>query len=97
MKKLLLLVLLFVSFYCYSSDLLISKPILYVEDTAVYGVFNVQWKNAWYNDRNHDAVWLFGKSKPIDEVPKHISVLQSGHEVVTYFKGESKREKDSME
>ena len=53
----------------------------------MYAVFNLAWKNAWKNDRNNDAVWLFCKLKSHDGMFKHISVLPSGHQTVNTFSG----------
>ncbi len=71
-----------------ASELKISTPILYMEDAAAYAVFNIEWKNSWNNSRNHDAIWLFCKSKTGIETARHIGIANSGHTVVsTYSSG----------
>ncbi len=68
-----------------ASELSISKPILYLEGTTAYTVFNLSWKNAWHNERNYDAIWLFGKLKSKDGPSRHLPFLQTGHRVVNVF------------
>lgn len=68
----------------YSSNLQLSQPLLYLEDDQTYAVFNLSWDNAWKNDRNHDAVWLFFKTTSVGE-SRHIRVAAEGHEVVEVF------------
>jgi len=59
MKKVLLLILCAFSQVVQANDLQLSRPILYAEHDELYAIVNVSWKNAWHNERNHDAVWLF--------------------------------------
>ncbi|MGW9684306.1 formylglycine-generating enzyme family protein [Flagellimonas sp. 2504JD1-5] len=68
-----------------ATDLKISTPLLYIEGDQAYTLFNVSWDNAWYNTKNHDAVWLFFKSISENGGYKHINVAQSGHRVVSVF------------
>lgn len=86
MKKL-TIILFFISYFCSASELTISKPILYVEGKTIYSVFNLKWSNAWKNDKNHDAVWIFSKLSPNGSKTKHISIAQNGHEIINTFKG----------
>lgn len=48
-----------------ASDLTLSNPILFKEDingeSRLYAQVTVSWDNAWRNEKNHDAVWLFFK------------------------------------
>ncbi len=87
MKKLTVLLLL-ISYFCSASDLTISKPILYVEGKTIYSVFNLKWSNAWKNDKNHDAIWVFSKLRQKTGEAKHISVAPDGHQVINTFKGQ---------
>lgn len=68
------------------SDLKISNEMLFVEgardNRAMYAIVNVEWKNAWKNDQNHDAVWLFCKFLLGGDGYRHISLRQSGHELI---------------
>jgi formylglycine-generating enzyme required for sulfatase activity len=42
-------------------------------------IFDICWKNAWKNQKNHDAVWVFMKfSSPYT----HAKVARSGHQVL---------------
>lgn len=69
-----------------ASDLQISNEMFFVEgprnNRTVYAVLNVSWKNAWSNDRNHDAVWLFGKFLMGENGYRHAPLQQTGHEVI---------------
>lgn len=67
-----------------ASQLTISQPLLYFEDGQGYAVCNISWENAWKNDRNHDAAWLFFKSTSMGDT-WHIRVAAEGHEVVEVF------------
>lgn len=87
MKNLTIL-LLFISYFSSASELTISKPILYIEGKTVYSVFNLKWSNAWKNDKNHDAIWIFSKLRPNGSKTKHISMAQDGHQVINTFKGQ---------
>lgn len=68
------------------SDLKISNEMLFVEgardNRAMYAVVNVEWKNAWKNDQNHDVVWLFCKFLLGGDGYRHINLRESGHEIV---------------
>lgn len=68
------------------SDLKISNEMLFVEgardNRAMYAIVNVEWKNAWKNDQNHDAVWLFCKFLLGGDGYRHINLRQSGHELI---------------
>ncbi|MBO6524012.1 MAG: SUMF1/EgtB/PvdO family nonheme iron enzyme [Balneolaceae bacterium] len=73
------------AFNAKSSDLKLSTPILYLEGDSAFAVFNVSWKNAWHNDKNYDAVWLFFKSIPREGQAHHISILPDSHIEITTF------------
>ncbi len=64
-----------------ANDVATSEPILYNDNGSTYAILNVQWKNAWRNDTNHDAVWLFFKFLRLPNGYANISVLQDGHTV----------------
>lgn len=68
-----------------ATNLSISDPIYYLEKEEVYAVFNVSWENAWHNERNNDAVWLFMKGLSASGEFHHINVAKAGHEVVESF------------
>ncbi len=68
----------------YSSNLQLSQPLCYYEDDQAYAVFNISWDNAWKNDRNQDAAWVFFKTSSADET-RHIRVAAQGHQVVEVF------------
>ena len=88
MKGFTILALAILSNVAFASDLNISKPILYVENDSTYAVFNLSWKNAWNNQKNNDAIWLFCKLKSKNAPSKHISVLSVGHQLVDTFSGQ---------
>lgn len=70
----------------FAADLKISNELLFVEGTrdnrSMYAVLHVEWKNAWKNDANHDAVWLFCKFIVGEDGYRHIPLRQQGHEVI---------------
>ncbi len=76
-----LLCLILGSINSYSSHVEISEPILYHENDKAYAMLNVRWDNAWKNDTNHDAVWLFFKFLKGERGYDHAKVLERGHKV----------------
>ena len=48
--------------------------------TPVSVVFDIQWKNAWNNDKNHDAAWVFMKLG--GNWNNHVKLLPVGHKVL---------------
>ena len=68
-----------------ASELIISNPNFYFEQdrsqSEAFVSFTVSWKNAWHNDRNHDAIWLFAKFQGQNGWPRHARLAQSGHRV----------------
>lgn len=48
----------------------------------MYAILDLEWKNTWKNDTNHDAVWIFCKFVMGEDTLRHIPLQQSGHEVV---------------
>lgn len=68
-----------------ASDVKISNELLFSEgprdSRTMYAVLHLEWKNAWKNDLNHDAVWLFCKMVTSNGY-LHVPLQQSGHEVV---------------
>ncbi len=73
----------------HASDLKVSTPILYLEEQSAFAVFNLSWSNAWKNDRNNDAVWLFAKSVALEGGYRHIKILADGHEIISSFGNEN--------
>ncbi|PHN00840.1 formylglycine-generating enzyme family protein [Flavilitoribacter nigricans] len=43
-------------------------------------IFDLRWKNAWNNDRNHDAVWVFVKLDGYYN--NHVKLKPAGHRVL---------------
>ncbi len=82
--KLLLIAVLYVA-NLNAENLKLSLPVLYLEDNKAYAVFNIQWQNSWFNERNHDAAWIFFKSLKPDGGYHHINIAPSGHTVVATF------------
>lgn len=48
---------------------------------GIFVQFNLRWDNAWYNERNHDAAWIFVKLIAPDGNTRHLKVLGTGHEL----------------
>ena len=71
--------------HSWASNLTMSKPMLYNNGGKAHAVFNIKWEHAWNNSKNHDAVWVFFKSKSPEHGYEHINVAQEGHEVVSVF------------
>lgn len=47
-----------------ANDIKVANPILSGQDITekfVYVEFDIEWKNSWSNDINHDAAWIFVK------------------------------------
>lgn len=69
-----------------ASGVKVSNEMLFVEgprdDRRMYAIMNVEWKNAWKNDFNHDAVWLFFKFLLGEYGYRHIRLRQTGHEII---------------
>ncbi len=74
---------------CYSSELKLSKPLLYTENGKAYAIFNLSWDNSWHNNKNNDAVWLFFKALPNQGAYQHIQVASEGHVMRSNFSGKN--------
>lgn len=86
MKKIAaLLVFLTVSISGNATDLKLSQPMYFIDNGVHYALFNVSWDNAWNNDRNHDAAWVFFKSLVPDGGYYHVSLLSGGTKVVASY------------
>lgn len=85
MRILIFSILLFLSGSSVATDLTTSQAILYIENDQAFAVFNVEWKNSWYNQRNKDAVWLFVKARLPGGGYKHIKLKKEGHSVISSF------------
>ncbi len=85
MKHSLTLLIFILSFFVKASDLKISTPLLYTDGDTPYTIFNVSWDNAWNNEKNNDAVWLFFKSLSSEKGYQHINILKEGHSIVSVF------------
>jgi hypothetical protein len=48
--------------------------------SETYVRFDLRWDNAWNNDRNHDAAWVFVK-RVGDGDPKHVKIVAEGHRI----------------
>lgn len=88
MKNMNCLLLLLLSFTVSASDLKISEPVLYNDHGQAYALLNLSWKNAWNNDTNKDAVWLFFKFLRGDNGYLHVKPAESGHQVAVIHEGE---------
>jgi formylglycine-generating enzyme required for sulfatase activity len=64
----------------FSSDLKIHES--YVSNGPVkFAIIELSWKNAWHNQKNHDAVWVFMKSVFSEHRGfRHLYAKSSGHE-----------------
>ncbi len=60
-----ILLLSVLTFNLYGSDLRITNVRVLdradIADNPLSVLFDVQWGNAWNNDKNHDGVWVFMK------------------------------------
>ncbi len=45
-------------------------------------VFDLSWRNAWHNDRNHDAAWIFMKLVYGGQGVRHVKLDPSGYRVL---------------
>ena len=43
-------------------------------------IFDVSWENAWHNEKNHDAAWVFMKYS--GNWDNHVSLAKEGHRVL---------------
>lgn len=81
-----ILSLLFAFFYlstANANDLSISNvewQDLRATGKGMYVQLTLEWENAWNNDRNHDAAWIFFKLlSPNRDGSRHLKVLETGH------------------
>ncbi len=51
-----------------------------VPGSSVSVIFDIQWKNSWNNDKNHDAVWVFMKFNGYWN--NHVKLVPDGHRVL---------------
>ncbi|HSR52365.1 MAG TPA: SUMF1/EgtB/PvdO family nonheme iron enzyme [Acidobacteriota bacterium] len=69
--------------------LFVSLSVLYATDLATKDVewsepdsvrFTLTWRNAWHNQRNHDAAWIFFKVRRRGDEgpPRHAAIAQGG-------------------
>ncbi|MFY0688244.1 MAG: SUMF1/EgtB/PvdO family nonheme iron enzyme [Cyclobacteriaceae bacterium] len=84
MKRFITMLCMGVLSHAYATNLEVSQPLFYQEADQSYVVFNLSWENAWHNDKNHDAVWLFFRLQ-WPPGSKHQKVAKQGHEVVANF------------
>ncbi len=56
-----------------------------VADTPVSVIFDIQWKNAWSNEKNRDAVWVFMKFN--SQWNNHVKLAPTGHRILQVRKG----------
>ncbi len=90
-KILSLMLLLLFSNEVMSSDLVISNVRGVnrgdVLNTPPSVIFDIKWKNAWHNDKNHDAVWIFMKfNGPWNN---HVKLSATGHKILKVREGSS--------
>ncbi|MBQ4820264.1 SUMF1/EgtB/PvdO family nonheme iron enzyme [Aquimarina sp. MMG016] len=88
---LLILILLLNTKTLFASDLTISNVRAIdrgdVLATPVSVIFDIRWKNAWNNKKNHDAVWVFMKFNGYWDT--HVKLLPNGHRILKNRSGES--------
>ena len=46
-------------------------------------LFDISWKNAWNNSKNHDAIWVFTKFTSVWD--RHPKLAADGHKIVAQF------------
>lgn len=56
-----------------------------VAGTPVSVIFDIEWKNAWNNDKNHDGVWVFMKFN--GQWNNHVKLAPEGHRVLLTRQG----------
>jgi formylglycine-generating enzyme required for sulfatase activity len=66
MKQVITVLLLMICIFAagIANDIRIANPVLSGQDITekfVYVEFDIEWKNSWKNDINHDAAWIFVK------------------------------------
>ena len=89
-SKLFSVVFAVIPFILWSSDLSIEnirpiyQPELNREPPNVQ--FDLTWNNAWKNDKNHDAIWVFTKFTSVWDA--HPRFTTSGHKVLFHFGNE---------
>ncbi|WP_223033411.1 formylglycine-generating enzyme family protein [Hanstruepera marina] len=57
-----------------------------VLNTPISVMFDIQWNNAWHNQKNHDAVWVFMKYNGYYN--NHVKVLPKDYKVLVNRSGE---------
>ncbi|HMQ08737.1 MAG TPA: SUMF1/EgtB/PvdO family nonheme iron enzyme [Saprospiraceae bacterium] len=69
-----------------ASDVVVKNEILYSEGNGdsrqIYALMHLEWKNAWRNEINHDAVWVFCKFLRGENGYRHIKLKNDGHQIV---------------
>ncbi|MCC6463319.1 MAG: hypothetical protein IT260_22810, partial [Saprospiraceae bacterium] len=69
-----------------ASDLRISNELFFTETKGgtrtMYAIVQVHWKNAWRNELNHDAAWIFCKFLQGEEGFRHVRLRPNGHEIL---------------
>ena len=74
------LILMLASLSTYGNDISIDNLSLDRERAQVS--FSLSWKNAWHNDKNHDAAWVFIKLQGSDGNFFHAKLKTSEHRAV---------------
>ncbi|MBL8113890.1 MAG: SUMF1/EgtB/PvdO family nonheme iron enzyme, partial [Acidobacteria bacterium] len=62
-----------------ATGLSVSTSALERDAASVSTTVSVSWRNAWRNERNHDAVWLFVRVAGKDGRSRPVRVARSGH------------------
>jgi formylglycine-generating enzyme required for sulfatase activity len=71
----------FLPFRVAAAGLQIEEVTLYQEEGNPCVLLTLRWKHAWRNERNHDGVWLFFKTKK-ENGWEHVRPASEGHRVV---------------
>ncbi len=77
--------LIFFSLRGLGNELMITNSLLtYDKELSTYPIltFTLSWKNAWYNAKNHDAVWIFIKITDTKGKFWHSKIAAKGHEIL---------------
>ena len=90
MKQSFFLALAYMAFFTSIASDLKIKNVRAVNRDGVAGmpisvIFDLEWSNAWHNDKNHDAVWVFMKFN--SQWDNHVKLVPGGHKVLQVRKG----------
>ena len=74
----------FISISLFSSNILVDNVRVVnrdgIADNPFSVIFDISWENAWHNDKNHDAAWVFIKFGT--QYDNHARLSQTGHRIL---------------